>query len=95
MLMSANLVKVDISEKVMSRLSSSARASRRDESELVEEAIAEYLDRQDMELAAVEQGMLAAADSGVISHQAMKAWLLSWGTDNELPPPEPDIVRRR
>jgi predicted transcriptional regulator len=24
----------------------------------------------------------------VISHEAMKAWLLSWGTANELPPPE-------
>ena len=24
----------------------------------------------------------------VISHEAMKAWLLSWGTPNELPPPE-------
>jgi predicted transcriptional regulator len=24
----------------------------------------------------------------VISHKAMKAWLLSWGTPEELPPPE-------
>lgn len=24
----------------------------------------------------------------VISHEAMKRWLLSWGTENELPPPE-------
>ena len=24
----------------------------------------------------------------VISHEAMTAWLLSWGTPNELPPPE-------
>ena len=23
----------------------------------------------------------------VISHKAMKAWLLSWGTSDELPPP--------
>lgn len=22
-----------------------------------------------------------------ISHEAMKRWLLSWGTDNKLPPP--------
>jgi predicted transcriptional regulator len=27
-------------------------------------------------------------DAGrTISHQAMKAWLLSWGTPDELPPP--------
>jgi predicted transcriptional regulator len=24
----------------------------------------------------------------VISHEAMKRWLLSWGTPNELPPPK-------
>ncbi len=24
----------------------------------------------------------------VISHEAMKAWLLSWGAPGELPPPE-------
>jgi predicted transcriptional regulator len=24
----------------------------------------------------------------VISHAAMKAWLLSWGTSDELPPPQ-------
>ena len=24
----------------------------------------------------------------VISHDAMKRWLLSWGTDNPLPPPK-------
>jgi len=24
----------------------------------------------------------------VISHKAMKAWLLSWGTPDELPPPQ-------
>jgi predicted transcriptional regulator len=31
---------------------------------------------------------LADIEAGrVISHEAMKAWLLSWGTPDELPPP--------
>ena len=31
----------------------------------------------------------ADLDAGrVISHDAMRRWLLSWGTDSELPPPE-------
>lgn len=93
--MPGNVRKIDISEEVMSRLSSSALESRRGETEIVEEAIAEYLDRQDMELAAVERGMTVAAQDGQISHAAMKAWLLSWGADDELPPPQPDIVRRK
>ena len=29
-----------------------------------------------------------AAAGNVISHTAMKAWILSWGTPDELPPPD-------
>ncbi|WP_413208422.1 hypothetical protein [Rhodospirillum sp. A1_3_36] len=32
---------------------------------------------------------IAAADAGLlIPHEDMKAWLESWGTDHELPPPQ-------
>ncbi|MYE00410.1 MAG: hypothetical protein F4Y03_03910 [Alphaproteobacteria bacterium] len=35
---------------------------------------------------------VAEAEKGVfISQEAMDAWVASWGTDAELPPPEPDI----
>jgi predicted transcriptional regulator len=46
----------------------------------------------DVDEAADEAAMLegeADADAGrTISHEAMKAWLLSWGTADELPPPQ-------
>jgi predicted transcriptional regulator len=39
-------------------------------------------------LNAVEEG-LADADAGrTISFEKIRRWLLSWGTDHELPPPE-------
>ncbi len=32
------------------------------------------------------------ADKGIfISQEKVAAWVSSWGTDSELPPPEPDI----
>jgi hypothetical protein len=35
---------------------------------------------------------IAEADKGVfISAEAVHRWVESWGTENELPPPEPDI----
>ncbi|MGL4962673.1 MAG: hypothetical protein ACRC67_15685 [Inquilinus sp.] len=38
--------------------------------------------------AAIREG-IAAADAGrLIPHEEMRRWLLSWGTENELPPPE-------
>ncbi|WP_413992194.1 hypothetical protein ACMDCR_08950 [Labrys okinawensis] len=35
---------------------------------------------------------VAEADKGIfISGEAVEAWVRSWDTENELPPPEPDI----
>ncbi len=35
---------------------------------------------------------IAEADKGVfISAEAMHRWIKSWGTENELPPPKPDV----
>jgi predicted transcriptional regulator len=43
------------------------------------------------------QALLAAieeAEKGIfISEEAIDRWVESWGTENELPPPEPDIFR--
>jgi predicted transcriptional regulator len=37
---------------------------------------------------ALQEGERALAEGRVISHEAMRRWLLSWGTDYELPPPQ-------
>lgn len=34
------------------------------------------------------EALADVAAGRVISHRAMKAWLLSWGTPDELPPPQ-------
>ena len=46
-------------------------------------------DAEDAEfLAAVDEG-IADSDAGrMIPYQKIRRWLLSWGTENELPPPE-------
>jgi predicted transcriptional regulator len=39
-------------------------------------------------LAAVQEG-IADADAGrMIPYEKVRRWLLSWGTENELPPPK-------
>ena len=58
---------------------------------LIQKAVSGYLDgmqafRHEMKAA------IAEADKGVfISEEAMMAWMESWDTDHELPPPEPDV----
>lgn len=38
--------------------------------------------------AATLRGLADIEAGRVISHEAVKRWLLSWSTDNELPPPK-------
>lgn len=91
--MSGQLESIALSHETISRLRSSAAQSQRDERELLEEAVVEYLDRHEMELAAVENGMALASADGLISHDAMKAWLQSWGTTEEAQAPDADLIR--
>jgi RHH-type transcriptional regulator, rel operon repressor / antitoxin RelB len=67
-----------------------AKASGRSREELAEEALAEYLEVQRWQIAGIEEAV-RAADAGElgIPHEDVAAWLDSWGTDDELPPPEP------
>lgn len=47
------------------------------------------LDHEAEERAWAEGEADADADAGrVVSHEAVAAWLKSWGTDHELPPPQ-------
>lgn len=91
--MSGQMERIALSHETISRLRSSAAQSQRDERELLEEAVVEYLDRHEMELAAVENGMALASADGLISHDAMKAWLQSWGTTEEVEAPDADLIR--
>ncbi|MCZ8180458.1 MAG: hypothetical protein O9309_15660 [Rhizobium sp.] len=91
--MTAQLARIAISPETMSRLRSTAAQNGRDENELMEEAIVAYLDRHDMEMSFVEEGMISARAEGLISHEAMTAWLESWGTSDEQQAPKPDIAR--
>jgi predicted transcriptional regulator len=68
-----------------------AKASKRSRSFVVKEAVAAYMAEQRAYLAAIDEA-LKEADKGIfISGEAVDRWLASWGTDNELPMPEPDI----
>jgi RHH-type transcriptional regulator, rel operon repressor / antitoxin RelB len=57
-------------------------------SEMLSEALAAYFDVQEWQLKAIQQA-IEEADAGDpwIAHEKVEAWLQSWGTDHELPPP--------
>lgn len=73
------------------KLDDEARLQKVSPDDLAERAIEAYLEIRSSEREILRQ-RIAEADKGVfISGEAMHRWIESWGTENELPPPEPDI----
>lgn len=46
-------------------------------------------DEREAKRQAIAETRASIREEGTISHEAMCRWLESWGTGNELPPPEP------
>jgi predicted transcriptional regulator len=81
-----------VDAELKKKLEDEARSQNVSADDLVERAIESYLEIQESEREILRQ-RIAEADKGVfISGEAMHRWIESWGTENELPPPEPDIV---
>lgn len=68
-----------------------AKATKRSRSFVVKEAVAAYMDDRKAYLQAIEEAVKEADEGVFISGDAVDRWLASWGTDNVLPMPKPDI----
>ena len=70
------------------RLAKLAKASGRSSNFLISDAVESYVADQERMLAEIRQADRQVKSGHYIRHEDMKAWLLSWGTKNELPPPK-------
>ena len=78
-------VRVDTTAK--KRLEKLAKSTGRSRSFLAAEAINEYLDVNEWQIAGIKEA-IASIDRGEgIAHEQVKEWVASWGTDRELPKP--------
>jgi predicted transcriptional regulator len=76
---------------VKARLEEEARIADRSASYLANKAVEAFLEARAFKREQIAAA-LAEADKGVfVSEEAMGKWMESWDTENELPPPEPDI----
>ena len=82
------IVTARVSRELKAKLDLLARQTNRSEADLANEALAAYVDVQAWQAVEIERS-LAAVRAGAkgIPHERIIAWLESWGTDNELPPP--------
>jgi predicted transcriptional regulator len=70
------------------RLARLAKASGRSSNFLIADAVESYVSDHESMLAEVRQSDRQIKSGHYIRNEDMKAWLLSWGTDNELPFPK-------
>ncbi len=81
---------IEVPAAVEKRLEAAAQASSRSKRSLIQTAVIAFLDLYDWQIEAIRVGV-ADADAGrVVDHEAVVAWLESWGTEDELPAPSCD-----
>ena len=85
---------IQVMKATAERLEKLARSTDRDAVALAEAALERFLEVEEWQMRAIDEA-IAEADAGgpFIAHEDMVRWLESWGTENELPPPEPTIRR--
>lgn len=83
-----NSLTVKVTDEVRRGLEQLSEQTGRDLSALVSEALAEYIAVQESQIASIRDA-IAEADAGAprFSNEVVMAWLDSWETPNELPPP--------
>ena len=88
--MKSNVITVRLTPEINNRLEDLARNTKRSKSYLATEAIVNYIDLNAWQIAEIKRG-LEEVRSGApgIPHEKVVKWVNSWGTDHELPPPEP------
>lgn len=79
---------VRLKPETKKRLAKLASASGRSSNFLISDAVESYVADQERLLAESRQGERQVKSGHFIKHEDMKAWLLSWGTDHESPPPK-------
>jgi predicted transcriptional regulator len=70
------------------RLAKLAKASGRSSNFLISDAVNSYVADQERMMAEIRAADRQVKSGHYIKHEDMKAWLLSWGTDGELPRPK-------
>ncbi len=79
---------IRLKSETKKRLARLAKVSGRSSNFLISDAVESYVADQERMLAEIREADRDVKSGHYIKHEDMKAWLLSWGTNRELPPPK-------
>jgi predicted transcriptional regulator len=84
------MMTVRLTPEVSEKLEALARDTRRSKSYLASEAIERYVDLNAWQVAHIKAALAEDERGGAgAPHDKVMEWMKSWGTDHELPRPEP------
>ncbi|MDH3473763.1 MAG: CopG family ribbon-helix-helix protein [Rhodospirillales bacterium] len=88
-------ISVRLSKATKDRLARLAESTKRSQAFLAAEAIEEFVEINEWQVAHIEQA-IAEADAGgpFVAHEDVTAWVEALGSENELPPPVPTLRRK-
>jgi len=93
--MAKTMISARVDEKLNEDLEKLAANSRRSKAFVITEALEKHVAHEAWIVQRTEESFRRADEKGEwISNEAMMKWMKSLGTENELPPPEPDIFRK-
>ena len=94
--MTKKMISARIPNELDEKLEHYAKVEKRSKSFVIEEALERYIAREEWMVEKMDRAFAEAEESGEwISNEAMIEWMESWGTENVLPPPEPDIFQKK
>src|SRR5450759_1407004 len=86
--MSSTTVSVRIDPVIKKRLEKLAKSTGRSRSFLAAEAINEYLDLNEWQVAGIQKAVASLDRGEGISHERVKEWVSSWNSKKERPAPK-------
>jgi len=86
--MSSTTVSVRIDPVIKKRLEKLAKSTGRSRSFLAAEAISEYLDLNEWQVAGIQKAAASLDRGEGIPYERVKEWVSSWNSKNERPVPE-------
>ena len=90
--MTKTMISARIPEKLSIELEALATLTQRSKGFILTEALEEYVGHQTWINKKVAEAVRAADEATEFySHEAVSKWVMSWGTENELPKPQPDV----
>jgi predicted transcriptional regulator len=84
----SSTLSIRLKPETKKRLAKLAKVSGRSSNFLISDAVESYVADQEKMLGELQQAERQVKSGHYVRHEDMKAWLLAWGTDHELPPPK-------